>query len=350
MADLADALHKQVKILLLGPGESGKSTIFKQMKILYGGNFTQDELEQNRPVVFSNVLANMRLVVKNADRLGSSVSDPELVKDFDAVPEAEDTPITPSVGTLLKKLWADPGLQKTWVNRAEFQVQDSLKYYCEEIDRIAAPGYTPVVQDVLRARVRTSGIVEETYIIDKVTFMMYDVGGQRNERKKWIHCFDNVTAVIFVAALSEYNQMLYEDNSMFRMDEAVMLFDEICNLKHFRKTSMILFLNKSDLFREKLLTVPLRVDSGPYMRYTDFAGPFVEPGTASGKDGTAEFESCYNAAKDYLLTLFLKRNKQTNEIYHHVTCATDTNNVKVVFNACKDIILKDNLRGSGFME
>ena len=58
----------------------------------------------------------------------------------------------------------------------------------------------------LRTRVRTSGIVEEKYIIDEVTFVMYDVGGQRNERKKWIHCFDNVTAVIFVAAVSEYDQ------------------------------------------------------------------------------------------------------------------------------------------------
>jgi hypothetical protein len=129
----------------------------------------------------------------------------------------------------------------------------------------------------------------------------------------------------------------------------VLLFDEICNLKHFKRTNMILFLNKRDLFREKLLTVPLRVDSGEHERYKDFGGPFVQPGTASAKEGTPEFEACYNAAKDYLLTLFLKRNKSGNEIYHHVTCATDTNNVQVVFNACKDILLKTNLRGSGFM-
>merc|ERR1719174_3577782 len=58
------------------------------------------------------------------------------------------------------------------------------------------------------ARVRTSGIVTERYCIEGSTFEMYDVGGQRNERKKWIHCFDNVTAVIFVAALSEYDQVL----------------------------------------------------------------------------------------------------------------------------------------------
>lgn len=51
----------------------------------------------------------------------------------------------------------------------------------------------------------------DKYCIDGTTFEMYDVGGQRNERKKWIHCFDNVTAVIYVAALSEYNQGMFED-------------------------------------------------------------------------------------------------------------------------------------------
>jgi hypothetical protein len=43
---------------------------------------------------------------------------------------------------------------------------------------------------------------------------MFDVGGQRSERKKWIHCFENVTAIVFLVALSEYDQMLYEDDSV----------------------------------------------------------------------------------------------------------------------------------------
>lgn len=67
------------------------------------------------------------------------------------------------------------------------------------------------------SRVRTSGIVTERYNIDGTTFEMYDVGGQRNERKKWIHCFEGVTAVIFVAAISEYDQKLFEDASTNRM-------------------------------------------------------------------------------------------------------------------------------------
>ena len=71
------------------------------------------------------------------------------------------------------------------------------------------------------------GIIEENYIIDSINFVMYDVGGQRNERKKWIHCFDDENAVIFVVALSEYDQMLFEDNTVNRMVEAIILFEEV---------------------------------------------------------------------------------------------------------------------------
>jgi hypothetical protein len=223
--------------------------------------------------------------------------------------------------------------------------------YMTDLARISADGYVPSVDDILHARVRTSGIVEESHVIDGVEFVMYDVGGQRNERKKWIHCFDAVTAVIFVAAISEYDQFLYEDDQMYRMDEAVILFDEVCNLKHFKNTSMILFLNKNDLFREKLKSIPVRVDSGLKQRYNDFQGPYVKPGGPQAEFGNPEYEAAYAAARDYFLNLFLRRNQQMNkEIYHHVTCATDTGNIKVVFNAAKDIILKDNLRGSGFMD
>ena len=87
---------------------------------------------------------------------------------------------------------------------------------------------------------------------------MFDVGGQRSERKKWIHCFENVTAVIFLAAISEYDQVLVEDDTMNRVQEALTLFDSICNSKWFTSTSMILFLNKIDLFRDKLGKAPLK--------------------------------------------------------------------------------------------
>lgn len=86
---------------------------------------------------------------------------------------------------------------------------------------------------------------------------MYDVGGQRSERKKWIHCFESVQAIVFLVAISEYDQVLVEDETINRMEEALTLFDSICNSKWFVNTSIILFLNKIDIFKTKILTVPI---------------------------------------------------------------------------------------------
>lgn len=88
---------------------------------------------------------------------------------------------------------------------------------------------------------------------------MFDVGGQRSERKKWIHCFEGVTAIIFCVALSGYDLVLAEDEEMNRMIESMKLFDSICNSKWFVETSIILFLNKKDLFEEKINRSPLTI-------------------------------------------------------------------------------------------
>jgi len=95
---------------------------------------------------------------------------------------------------------------------------------------------------------------------------MFDVGGQRSERKKWIHCFENVTSIIFCVALSEYDQVLLEESSQNRMQESLVLFDSVVNSRWFMRTSIILFLNKVDLFRGKLKKSPL----GAY--FPDYSG------------------------------------------------------------------------------
>ena len=107
---------------------------------------------------------------------------------------------------------------------------------------------------------------------------MIDVGGQRNERRKWLHCFEGVTAVIFVVALSEYDQTLYEDEKEPRMAETLDVFETICKNSAFRNKSIIIFFNKvllllsralrggwpesflpeqMDLFREKVKQTPI---------------------------------------------------------------------------------------------
>lgn len=87
---------------------------------------------------------------------------------------------------------------------------------------------------------------------------MVDVGGQRSERKKWIHCFEDVTAIIFMVAISEYDQVLFEDENVNRMGESLTLFQSIVDMQWFQKTSIILFMNKTDIFENKIKISPLK--------------------------------------------------------------------------------------------
>jgi len=254
------------------------------------------------------------------------------IEDTDALDKVkamdDDEELSTEGGELVKRLWEDPGVKATWDLRSEYQVVESISKFFDDVTRIAAANYVPSPADLLLARVRTSGIVVEKYVIEGNNFEMYDVGGQRNERKKWIHCFDNVTAVIFVGAISEYNQKLFEDTSTNRMVEALDLYEEVTNNIHFEKASILLFLNKRDLFAEKIAKVPIQ-ETEEFKDYT----------------GGADYESGCN----YFIERFRKLQPADREFYCHLTCATDTGNVQMVFNTCKDVILRNNLKDSGFL-
>ncbi|KAJ1942871.1 guanine nucleotide-binding protein subunit alpha, partial [Linderina pennispora] len=189
------------------------------------------------------------------------------------------------------------------------------------------PDYLPTDQDVLRSRVKTTGINETIFRVGELTYRMLDVGGQRSERKKWIHCFENVTAILFLVAISEYDQVLIEDETVNRMQEALTLFDSICNSRWFVKTSIILFLNKMDIFRDKLPNSPMK------NYFPDYHG---------GSD--------IDAASEYILKRFVSLNQSdAKQIYTHFTCATDTNQIKFVMAAVNDIIIQTNLRDCGLL-
>jgi len=321
-------LDKQVnKLLLLGAGESGKSTLFKQMISIYGKGFPETERATYAPIIYNNIITSMKTLCKQSQVHGQVKTENEASKRIIEQELKGDEEIAPELGAHIAALWADPGIQQTYSQRTQFQLTDSAKYFFDKIKEVAADSYLPSQQDVLRSRVRTTGIVENEFEIDGNKFKMFDVGGQRNERKKWIHCFENVTAVLFVAAISEYDQVLYEDENTNRMTEALNLFEEICNSRWFHDTSMILFLNKRDLFGEKIVKVPLTVC------FPDYDG-----------------ESTYEAGSEFLKTQFESKNHNDDKIvYTHITCATDTDNIAAVFNAVKDIIIRQSLNDAGLV-
>eukprot|EP00124_Ichthyophonus_hoferi_P000981 Ihof_evm13s43 gene=Ihof_evmTU13s43 len=246
----------EIKLLLLGAGESGKSTIVKQMKIIHENGYSNDERQPFREVIYGNTIQSMQELIRAHKRLDIPLANPELESSIDVLMALEEVHdlvgLPPQVANSVRDLWADDGIQACYKRRNEFQLNDSAAFYFDAIDRITDDGYVPTEQDILYSRVKTTGIVETQFYYKDMHFRMFDVGGQRSERKKWIHCFDTVTAIIFCVALSAFDLVLLEDEETNRMHESLILFDYICNSEWFLKTSIILFLNKTDLFALKI--------------------------------------------------------------------------------------------------
>nr|AAB24072.2 G-protein alpha i subunit [Homarus americanus] len=305
---------REVKLLLLGAGESGKSTIVKQMKIIHETGYSREECEQYRPVVYSNTIQSLMAIIRAMGQLKIDFRDSSRADDarhfFTLASAADEGELTPELANIMKRLWNESGVQHCFNRSREYQLNDTAAYYLNALDRIARPGYIPTQQDVLRTRVKTTGIVETNFSFKNLNFKLFDVGGQRSERKKWIHCFEGVTAIIFVVALSGYDLVLAEDEEMNRMIESMKLFDSICNNKWFVETSIILFLNKKDLFEQKITKSPLTIC------FPEYQGSNV-----------------YEDSANYIRMKF--------------TCATDTNNIQFVFDAVTDVIIKNNLKDCG---
>jgi len=369
MAQTAD--EQKIKLLLLGAGESGKSTIFKQMRIIYGSPRTDDNLRMFGVVIRSNCITVTRklcqvirmleleddieeeeaadggmtpfdafelLVSHLIDGTASPLDEIDLSDDWvghcatAGLGPNNDAQMFLQIWKPMKVLWLSQTMQGTvWKKRSLVNIIDGHKDFLDTLDRIASKTFKPTQQDVLLARVKTTQVVMERYRIDGIDFEMYDVGGQRSERRKWIDCFDSVDAVIFVAALSEYDQNLAESKRTNRMVEALELFRSICNNRAFANTAVMLFLNKKDIFEEKL-------------QYSDIASqrPFADYG-GPPKDFNNGVLYFIEKFKDCLI------NDEITDSFIQACTATDTNNMEFVLDSTRTIIMTDNLRRSGFL-
>ncbi|ORY51670.1 guanine nucleotide binding protein, alpha subunit [Rhizoclosmatium globosum] len=408
----AKEIDDSIRLLLLGSGESGKSTILKQMKLIYGKGFATDEQVIYRTAIQGNAITAAKALCwamdslkipygfdpevlatpapaipddldrleslssqhnasrpvsaiigsigggKGSDILGSEESlddsrsnmespmeeEGEAVKVVDAKAKAAEaeykrvggsrqvgpgplaaakiksTPFTHSGDSIsaeivdaIKLIWNDPGIQYCYSRANEFQLIDCCKYFITDIDRICVSTYTPTPQDILHCRTMTTNITE--------TKMK-----SKNERKKWAPYFDDVSAIIFLAAISSYDQVCYEDNSTNRILEALNLFASICNHPLFKTTSMILFLNKIDLFTEKIKTSPVS------QFFPDYIGDDTD----------------YGGTSTFFANKFLAINKYPErKIYVHFTWATDTKQTRKVLDTVNKIILGSNLDDAG---
>ena len=144
------------------------------MKIIHETGYSKDECEQYRPVVYSNTIQSLMAIIRAMGQLRIDFSDPGRTDSarqfFTLASAAEEGELTPELALLMKRLWQDEGVQMCFSRSREYQLNDSAAYYLNALDRISQPSYIPTQQDVLRTRVKTTGIVETHFSFKGLNF------------------------------------------------------------------------------------------------------------------------------------------------------------------------------------
>lgn len=257
------------KLLCLGAGESGKSTIIKQLVFLHKqAQISDEEKHAYVRVLHGNVLTCITTLIKEASDFGyqqdeKSAGCVEMIESFDSRQLLND-----SMVAAIEYLWLhSSAIAKTYERRAEFWLLESAAYYFQHMHRFVEEDYSPSEEDIVAARKRTTGVVETSLKYGNVAWSVVDVGGQRSERRKWLNCFDDVQGILFTENLAGYCSVLFEDKNVNRMQESLKLFEDTMANPLFANTPVFLILNKKDLFEQLIETKPLTI------AFPEYTGP-----------------------------------------------------------------------------
>jgi len=305
------------------------------MRILHKDGFPKSELEKYIDILRDNCLSCVHKLLSTSQEW---MEIPSNYKSLVAL-VLNATEITEAIAPAIQELWDCDFVQKVFERHNEIQLpggSSGTEYYIKQVHRFARKDFLPTPEDLLRAKLRTSGIVEITFSVGHSDFILIDVGGQRSERRKWLNCFVDITAVLFIVALNEYDMVLEEDNKTNRIEESLKLFTKITAAQWFENTPFMLFMNKSDLFDEKIRKKPL---SDFFEDYDSFVNDLP-------KENRDKFDDVEKGSA-YLQSHFVEA-FNGNRLYSFTTCVIDTENCNRVFVAVRETILDMMLGKDGF--
>ncbi|CAG7848096.1 SubName: Full=Related to guanine nucleotide-binding protein alpha-4 subunit {ECO:0000313/EMBL:CCA75894.1} [Serendipita indica DSM 11827] len=250
----------------------------------------------------------------------------------------------------MEALWQDPRVRNV-LRARRIRLEESPGFYLNDMRRIVSSSYVPTIDDVLKARLKTLGVMEHRFSLDgpmsgggslfgskinphaEVEWVIYDVGGARNQRHVWAPFFDDVQALIFLAPISAFDQVLTEDPSVNRMEDSLLLWKSIVSNKLLKNVNLVLFLNKCDLLQQKLE-----------------AGTRLATYMTSYGDRPNDFESVSKYFRNKFAAMHQANTpNQERDLYIHMTSVVDTQATKKIITNVRDILLRDSLKGTNLL-
>ncbi|KAJ6456405.1 guanine nucleotide binding protein, alpha subunit [Mycena sanguinolenta] len=398
---------KEVKVMLLGQAESGKSTLYKQLQVFHESNTFNVERPSWRIVVYANLIKAVRTILEELDYefslsldeypWPSDGSGPTDVSAQNEIVELRRNllPLISLEGSLLSELSEGVSfvghrrstlfpprkgmftrsstrpvtdlrdstnaiiaanraaqvlgmivhvIEVLWTHRSvehmlgarKLRLYESGLFFLNQVRRIAQPDYIPSLDDVLHVRLQTVGVIEHSMKVNTVggsfIWRIYDVGGTRSQRPAWCSYFDDVNALIFLVAISAFDQYLEEDPLTNRIHDSLELLTSICTNKLLKGAQLILLLNKTDILRKKLE-----------------AGVQIRQYITSYGNRPNNFSTAAEYFRSHFLAAHKKKDAFQRRLYVHFTTMLDVQATQIIIGSLGDLIMRKHIAQTGLI-
>eukprot|EP00794_Sanderia_malayensis_P003349 gene3349-3838_t len=322
---------KRITILILGTPNSGKSTIMRQFRILYGDGFTSAERLASVSVIATNIIESVSTCIGQIDEKDMETRGPKTIALSKLLQTKEDAETVATKHTrnfnakdfftLTEEVWCAENLQEDFQNQKySFRARISEDgYFLKRIKEINNSTYIPTDDDLLHMRKITEGVEEFKFTYRNCDFTVIDVGGAKAERRRWINLFSRANMIIYCSSLIDYDLGVEKEQGANGMGDSLTVFESVVNLTYFKDTPLLLFLNKKDLLAKKVKFVDIKET------FLDYKG---------SSDNSHEIVN-------FLQLNFLNKIKdQSRPVKVHVISATNTRDVKKAFEISLDWVLE----------
>ncbi|VDD83895.1 unnamed protein product [Mesocestoides corti] len=247
--------------------------LFYYLRSLSGRDLSDEDRVLLRLPFLAQIVLSLKKLLRDLGNfeegfnLENTIEDAQLI--FRNADQIKQGNLSTKVIAALKNLRQDNAMQ-SYLKVATDQAADSSNYFFSSLERLIHNNFVPSEDDMLHIKCGSCGIAEETITHVGDSFRFICVFTNRSSIKKWVHFFEEVDAIIFIASLVNYDEPLIHDPEKLRLRDDMAYFESICNSKWFGNCSQIvLILNKFDLFTRKIATSPLKICFPDYRGSSD---------------------------------------------------------------------------------
>ncbi|KAJ7641830.1 G-protein alpha subunit [Roridomyces roridus] len=227
-------------------------------------------------------------------------------------------------------LWEDDAVRAVLAER-DVDLVEEPGFFLDDTPRVTALDYVPSDRDIMRARIRTLGVEEHSFVTESgfragTEFFITDVCGSSHQRSTWIPYFDDVQAILFLAPLLFW-QSLDEDTKTNRVQDSLELWREIVGNPLLAKTAFILLFNKKDILQAHIN-----------------AGVVVKKYVPSYGERANDVPSVTKYFRDKFSAYLRKFSPEPRPFIFYETEAIDTKSTAVILGEVQEQIIRNHLK------